>query len=295
MQFAAAGRVVTQDGQEIAFRAELYMSRSFVANSSLTLIGGNAVMTDPLVINFDGTGAQLENTRFAFDLDSDGTSEQIANLRPNSGYLALDRNGDGVINNGGELFGPVSNNGFTELAAYDDDGNGFIDEGDAVNLSVTPADAGSEDTFTYAWSVTKGGVAYALAATMLIRFCLASIGKLLQGVSHGYLALYFDSAAVIDEKVPLETLAEKPELRPYPQVITAALFTTAVFVAGGAVPLLASLAAGPTGRVVAFEPHREFAFRVQENGTVRKLDVQAGDRVLRRSRLPAHRPAVRRW
>lgn len=132
MQFAAAGRVVTRDGQEIAFRAELYMSRSFVATSSLTVIGGNAVMTDPLVINFDGTGAQLENTRFAFDLDSDGTPEQIANLRPNSGYLALDRNGDGVINNGKELFGPVSNNGFMELAAYDDDGNGFIDEGDAV-------------------------------------------------------------------------------------------------------------------------------------------------------------------
>lgn len=92
MQFAAEGRVVTLDGKEIAFSAELYMSRSFLATSSLTVIGGNAVMTDPLVINFDGTGAELENTRFAFDLDSDGTTEQIANLRPNSGYLALDRN-----------------------------------------------------------------------------------------------------------------------------------------------------------------------------------------------------------
>jgi hypothetical protein len=132
MQFAAHGLVVTQDGLEIAFSAELYMSRSFATTSSLTLIGGNAVMTDPLVINFDGTGAQLDSTRFAFDLDSDGTPEQIANLRPNSGYLALDRNGDGVINNGQELFGPMSNNGFAELAVYDDDGNGFIDEGDAV-------------------------------------------------------------------------------------------------------------------------------------------------------------------
>lgn len=132
MHFAAEGQVVTQDGQQIAFQAELYMSRSFTNTTSVTLLNGQPVMKDPLVINFDGTGAQLERTRFAFDLDSDGTEEQIANLRPNSGYLALDKNGDGAINNGQELFGPTSNNGFAELAAYDEDGNGFIDEGDAV-------------------------------------------------------------------------------------------------------------------------------------------------------------------
>ncbi|MFO1369371.1 MAG: hypothetical protein U1F46_10280 [Marinagarivorans sp.] len=132
MHFAAEGQVVTQDGQQIAFQAELYMSRSFTSTSSLLLVNGQPQMKDPLVINFDGSGAELEATRFAFDLDSDGTPEQIANLRPNSGYLALDKNGDGQINNGQELFGPTSNNGFTELAAFDEDGNGFIDQGDPV-------------------------------------------------------------------------------------------------------------------------------------------------------------------
>jgi hypothetical protein len=39
---------------------------------------------------------------------------------------------------------------------------GNINEGDTVNLTAVPADAGEEDTFTYAWSVTKGGVAYDL-------------------------------------------------------------------------------------------------------------------------------------
>lgn len=131
MQFSARGKVVTRDGREIDISASLSMSRSFATTSSLTL-GGNAVMTDPLVINFDGTGAQLENTRFDFDLDSDGVPEQIASLRPNSGYLALDRNGDGQINNGSELFGPASDNGFAELAVYDEDANGFIDEGDSI-------------------------------------------------------------------------------------------------------------------------------------------------------------------
>lgn len=130
--FGAAGRVLTQDGREIAIDVSLTMSRSFVANTSVIIQGDQAVMTDPLVINFDGTGAQLESARFAFDLDSDGTPEQIANLRPNSGYLVLDRNGDGRVTNGSELFGPTSNNGFAELSVYDEDGNGFIDEADSV-------------------------------------------------------------------------------------------------------------------------------------------------------------------
>ena len=39
---------------------------------------------------------------------------------------------------------------------------GSINEGDTVNLAATPSDAGSADTFTYSWSVTKNGGAYAL-------------------------------------------------------------------------------------------------------------------------------------
>ncbi len=49
-----------------------------------------------------------------------------------SGYLALDHNGDGIINDGSELFGTSSGNGFADLAKYDEDGNGWIDENDAI-------------------------------------------------------------------------------------------------------------------------------------------------------------------
>lgn len=49
-----------------------------------------------------------------------------------SGFLALDHNQDGVINDGSELFGPTSGNGFAELAAYDSDNNGWLDENDPV-------------------------------------------------------------------------------------------------------------------------------------------------------------------
>lgn len=126
------GVIQTRDGREIHFDASLTMDRSFMQESSVGFRAGDAIRIDPLVINFDGLGAQLSQTKFRFDLDANGTTEQIASLRPGSGFLALDRNGDGQINNGSELFGPRSGSGFSELAQFDEDGNHFIDEGDSI-------------------------------------------------------------------------------------------------------------------------------------------------------------------
>jgi len=131
LKFQAVGVVRTADGREIDFSVAMNMSREFVQESNLDLQVGSKKI-DPLVINFDGQGAALSQTRFEFDLDNNGTAEQIAQLRPGSGYLALDKNGDGTINNGGELFGPSSGRGFAELAVYDEDGNNFIDEADSI-------------------------------------------------------------------------------------------------------------------------------------------------------------------
>ena len=135
LRFSAGGVIKTQDGQEIHFDVSMAMSRRFVQESSESLVlmqWDAANKVDPLVINFDGKGAGLSQARFAFDLDSDGEPEQIASLRAGSGFLALDRNNDGVINDGSELFGPSTGRGFTELAAYDEDGNQFIDEVDSI-------------------------------------------------------------------------------------------------------------------------------------------------------------------
>ena len=53
-------------------------------------------------------------------------------LSQGAGFLAYDRNGDGVINDGSELFGTSSQDGFADLALYDSDGNGWIDEADEI-------------------------------------------------------------------------------------------------------------------------------------------------------------------
>lgn len=130
--FSTEGTVRTADGREIAFNLELEMSRSFSAYYHENYEMQSVSMCDPLVINLDSDIASVSDQKFYFDLDADGTKESISTLNAGSGYLALDLNGDGVINDGSELFGAKSGDGFADLKKYDSDGNGWIDEGDEI-------------------------------------------------------------------------------------------------------------------------------------------------------------------
>jgi hypothetical protein len=146
--FSAAGVVRTTDGQEIEFRLDLEMTRTYREESHTRLQAGDAVRKDPLVVNFDGTAVQLAEQagrRFRFDLDGDGQKEDLPLFTSGSGYLAMDLNHNGIIDSGKELFGPASGNGFADLARLDRDGNGWIDESDprfAELLVWTPAAEG---------------------------------------------------------------------------------------------------------------------------------------------------------
>ncbi|WP_449240904.1 hypothetical protein [Desulfoscipio gibsoniae] len=130
--FQSTGTIKTADGKEISFSLQINMRRTFASQRDISIIAGNAAAVDPLVINFDGTAPSLTNNKISFDLDNDGQTDQISFLCPGSGFLALDENGDGIINNGGELFGPQSGDGFADLARYDSDGNQWIDENDPI-------------------------------------------------------------------------------------------------------------------------------------------------------------------
>jgi len=151
MNFASQGLVVTEDGRSIGFFLELAMDRTTMTKTSeqalMSTWQEQVALIDPLVINLDGGVPALSDTRFEFDLDNDGAAEEISFAASGSGFLSFDKNNDGIINNGSELFGPGTGNGFDELAAYDMDGNGWIDENDDVfsKLSVwTRDDAGND-------------------------------------------------------------------------------------------------------------------------------------------------------
>jgi hypothetical protein len=130
VQFQARGSVQTAVGRQIDFQAELTLSRQFV--EVVTGDGAASGKSDPLVLNFDGRGVRLLGDRMDFDLNGDGQSEALPLVAAGSGILFADRNGDGVANDGKELFGPQTGNGFGELAQQDADGNAWIDEGDSV-------------------------------------------------------------------------------------------------------------------------------------------------------------------
>lgn len=131
VQVQAGGYVQTEDGRSISFGVTLNMSRAFASQVNIETTQ-QVVMTDPLVINMDNLPAGTRDITFQFDIDCDGSMDKISMLREGSGFLALDKNGDGKINDGSELFGTKSGNGFSDLAAYDKDGNGWIDENDEI-------------------------------------------------------------------------------------------------------------------------------------------------------------------
>lgn len=155
--FDTTGIVRTADGREISFNINLEMSRTFVQETQNLVNYNQPVFCDPLVINLDHNVADVSDQKFLFDLDADGQEESISMLRPGSGYLALDQNGDGKINDGSELFGVQSGNGFSDLAAFDHDHNGWIDEADDIfsRLRIWTKDENGKDTLL---SLSEAGV-----------------------------------------------------------------------------------------------------------------------------------------
>lgn len=167
----ARGVVKTADGQEIHISLKLSMSREFSIRNEVHLQAGDAKAVDPLVINYQGAAATLTQRSYAFDLNSDGIEEQVSFTGPGSGFLALDKNGDGIINNGLELFGTESGDGFADLAEYDMDGNGWIDEGDTVftQLKIWSKDEDGQDRLI---SVHDAGVGAIFLGNVQSQFSL---------------------------------------------------------------------------------------------------------------------------
>ena len=129
VSFSAKGALTTKDGKVVNLNLGFALDyRLLSANERLTSAGK---LKDPLVLNLDGLVAGFTQGTFNFDLDADGNKEEVTKLDKGSAFLAMDRNGNGQIDDGKELFGALSGNGFADLAGLDQDGNGVLDEGDS--------------------------------------------------------------------------------------------------------------------------------------------------------------------
>ncbi|WP_155524580.1 hypothetical protein [Oleisolibacter albus] len=130
-------------------------SISVRAETSLFAIGLNQQKTDPLILDLDGDGVETVAPGKIFDIDGDGRLDATAWTGSSDALLALDRNGNGRIDNGTELFGDQNGaaNGFEELARYDDNGDRAIDAGDSVFTRLILLDGDGRS-----WSLAEQGI-----------------------------------------------------------------------------------------------------------------------------------------
>jgi Ca2+-binding RTX toxin-like protein len=92
------------------------------------------IRTDPLVLDLDGDGVELiarESSNVFFDIDADGARESVGWVSADDGFLVLDRNGNGRIDDVNEMFGTLTQSGFTILSALDSNRDQFISSSDA--------------------------------------------------------------------------------------------------------------------------------------------------------------------
>jgi len=122
------GNTLMASGAQLEFKFEFSAS---VSVSQTTVQQG-----DPIVFDLDGDGIELTTYQKGarFDLMGTGRAQQAAFVNGGDAFLALDRNKDGLINSGLELFGEQhgARNGFEELRRFDLNGDGTINRHDAV-------------------------------------------------------------------------------------------------------------------------------------------------------------------
>jgi len=105
-----------------------------VVEGDIQLVQKN--QTDPIIIDMDGNGFSLTSAEDGaeFDINADGNLDKTAVTKDGDGMLAVDKNNNGIIDDGKELFGDQngSADGFMELARYDGNKDGLINDKDDI-------------------------------------------------------------------------------------------------------------------------------------------------------------------
>jgi hypothetical protein len=129
----------SQEGQATQGQASsvsIQMEFKFEFSAQVTVQAGQVQQSDPITLDLNGDGFQL--TSFAkgaqFDILGNGQTANTAFVTGGDAFLALDRNEDGIINSGKELFGDQNGaaNGYEELRKLDGNGDGVINRQDSA-------------------------------------------------------------------------------------------------------------------------------------------------------------------
>jgi hypothetical protein len=139
--------------------------------------------TDPLALDLAGNGFSTRGLgdSISFDLDGNGQLERISAPSGDDALLALDRNANGQIDNGRELFGDQhgASNGFAELSKYDDNQDGRIDLQDSVfaHLSLLRFDQQGQQ---HSQSLSEAGVSAINLQAQNVKHALGAYDEIAQ-------------------------------------------------------------------------------------------------------------------
>lgn len=132
--------VETQSGRQDPYRINLNFEKLERTEAEITLESIDIEFADPLVLDLTGEGIQLTRPGegATFDITADGKLNETAWVKGGTGILVYDRNGNGIIDDGSEMFGDQNGkpHGFAELAKYDSNNDGRIDRLDPIFKSL---------------------------------------------------------------------------------------------------------------------------------------------------------------
>jgi len=116
------------DDKELFLNYSLDLSSKQVSYSKIEMSA--EALKDPIVIQFGSQGLGDISGQKDFAINQDSTLDSLPIFSGDVGYLVFDKNNNQQADNGNELFGPRTGQGFEELALLDSNNNGFIDTED---------------------------------------------------------------------------------------------------------------------------------------------------------------------
>ena len=135
----------SNDGIDSDVKGDAKDLTNVTKTDTITLTSGKNDMSwdaaiTPIAVDLDGDGIHTiarEDMNGSFDLLGTGKAIQTGWLSKNDGFLAIDVNGNGQIDDISELFGGASKgSGFAKLASYDSNGDGVVSAADAQFASL---------------------------------------------------------------------------------------------------------------------------------------------------------------
>ena len=138
--------ILENNGQELTYdnKQQIINNAIYFGESAEKTIGrfsnGNMNWYEPIVFDLAGDGIQNLSMKegVEFDFDGKGAKEKVSFIQGDDAFLTLDKNSNGQIDNGKELFGDASGakEGFAELSKYDSNKDNLIDKNDAVYANL---------------------------------------------------------------------------------------------------------------------------------------------------------------